>query len=106
MVKINGELWEAMLVSPNHPKLRREDGTFSIGCCDDVAKKIYINDRLNSYYTKKVLCHELVHAAMYSYNVELDHDSEELIAEIIATYGEEIIRLTNTIFIKIKRGNL
>jgi len=36
---------------------------------------------------KKVLCHELTHAAMFSYNVELTLDQEELFADLIATYG-------------------
>ena len=51
---------------------------------------------------KKVLCHELTHAAMFSYNVELSLEQEELLADIIATYGEEIIQITNTLFYKIK----
>ena len=44
---------------------------------------------------KKVLCHEVVHAAMFSYNVELTLEQEELVADLIATYGSEVIRITN-----------
>ena len=51
---------------------------------------------------KKVLCHEVVHAAMFSYNVMLSIDEEEVIANIIAKYGEEIIKITNSLFKKIK----
>ena len=35
---------------------------------------IYISERLNEVYFKKVLCHELTHAAMFSYNIEMSHD--------------------------------
>ena len=50
----------------------------------------------------KVLCHEITHAAMFSYGVKLTVDQEELIADIIATYGKEIIQVTNKVFEKIK----
>jgi hypothetical protein len=39
---------------------------------------------------------------MYSYNVDLTEDTEEIVADIIATYGAEIIRLTNATYDKIK----
>jgi hypothetical protein len=35
---------------------------------------------------------------MFSYNVELTIEQEEVLADLIATYGQEIIRITNTIF--------
>lgn len=53
---------------------------------------------------KKVLCHELTHAAMFSYEVELTLKQEELLADLLATYGQEIIDMTNEIFIKLKRN--
>ena len=53
-------------------------------------------------FLKKVLCHEIVHAAMFSYNVDLILEQEELVADLIATYGEEIIDITNQMFKKIK----
>lgn len=103
MFRINGESWSIFLVSPTHPILATPDGNYALGCCDDIRKGIFINDMLNPYYMKKVLCHEIVHAAMYSYNVFLDHDEEEVIAEIIATYGEEIIDITNNLFKNLRK---
>ena len=41
---------------------------------------------------------------MFVYDVELSLDKEELLADLIATYGEEIINITNTLFRRIK-GN-
>ena len=52
---------------------------------------------------KKVLCHEVTHAAMFSYHVTLDVAQEELIADLIATYGSEIIAVTNRIFSRIAK---
>ena len=105
MININGETWRILLVSPNHPVLWKEDGSYTIGCCDDLVKTIYICEGLNDYYLKKVLCHELVHACMYSYNVYLNDYQEEIIADLIATYGQEIMDITNTIFIRLKETN-
>lgn len=90
------------MASPFHPLLRMPNGSYAIGACDDPSKTIVINEELNNYYIKKVLCHELTHAAMFSYNVDLTHDQEELVADLVATYGQEIIGMTNVIFKRIK----
>ena len=106
MVKINGETWKIFLVSPNHPMVMRENGQYALGSCDDISKGIYIIDGLETNKFKKVLCHELTHAAMYSYNVNLTIEQEELLADLIATYGQEIIQETNRIFIRLKGERL
>lgn len=104
MVNINGEDWRVVLTSSNHPFLYRSDGSLTIGACDDKTKTIYINENLSPQMMKKVLCHELSHAAMFSYNVDLSIDQEELLADLIATYGQEIIIKTNIIFDRIKEN--
>lgn len=102
MFNINGIDWGIKLVSPNHPKLKRTDRTYALGSCDNTTKLIYISDIIPEYKIKKVLCHEITHAAMFSYDINITIDQEELIADLIATYGEEIISITNKIFQKIK----
>ena len=102
MFTINGEEWAVHLVSPTHPKLYSENGLLSIGSCDADMKAIYINDTLDDKMIWKVLCHEITHAAMFSYNVFLTEDQEELLADLLATYGSEIITTTNRVFAKLK----
>lgn len=102
MFTINNETWDIALVTPEHPMLQRSDGSFTIGVCDDNKKVIFINDTLDNVLFKKVLCHELTHAAMFSYDVNLGIDEEEILADIIATYGEEIISITNMLFERIR----
>lgn len=87
MVNINGENWRLVFTSPNHPMLMRSDGTYTIGATDDNSKTIYIRNNLHPSLIKKVLCHELTHAAMFSYNIDLSIEQEELLADLIATYG-------------------
>ena len=104
MVNINGIDWKILLVSSNHPALQRPSGSFAIGCCDNETKKIYIVEGLTKNYFKKVLCHEIVHACMYSYQIKLNEYQEEILADIIATYGQEIILTTNSIFCRLVEG--
>jgi len=39
---------------------------------------------------------------MFSYDVELTLEQEELLADLVATYGQEIIHMTNLIFRRLK----
>jgi hypothetical protein len=98
MIIINGKRWRVQLVPPSHPYLLTHNLTTAFGCCDNVKKTIYINNTLSAEMIKKVLCHEIVHASMTSYKVKLNHRDEELVADIISTYGEEIIELTNSTY--------
>ena len=102
MFTINGETWYIELCHPEHFQLKRSDGSASIGACDDIDKTIYLSNALQGEYLKKVLCHEIAHAAMFSYNVDLTLEQEELLADLIATYGKEIIGITNVVFQKLR----
>lgn len=102
MFTINGEQWEILAVPPSYPALYRTDGSHTVASCDDATKTIYVSNQLTGHFLKKVLCHEITHAAMFSYDVNLTVDQEELLADLIATYGNEIIYITNKVFRKIR----
>ena len=102
MVKINGDDWKIVLTSSNHPALLKPDNSYTLGCCDNKLKKIFIVEGLTDAYFKKVVSHELVHACMYSYDVELDDYQEEILADLIATYGSEIMNISNSIFCRLR----
>lgn len=100
---INGIIWEVQIVPPTFPALFTGN-SFTLGCCDNNTHIIYIADGLDESKFYKVLGHEMTHAAMFSYKVKLTYDQEELLADIISTYGKEIVMVTNKVFKKIK-GN-
>lgn len=102
MFFINGIEWCLEFVPSNSDLLMRSDGSRTIGVTDSSTHIIHIDETLHGKLLKKVLCHELTHAAIFSYGVELDLMQEELLADLIATYGEEIITITNKIFKKLK----
>ena len=98
MFNINGETWLIKFAQPCDPMFRMPNGECTVGVCDDDQKTIFLDIRLRGPFLKKVLCHEIVHAAMFSYNVFLDYYQEEVLANIIATYGGEIINITDNMF--------
>ena len=104
MINFNGEDWRVCLVSRNHPELQRHDGSWTIGACNDDMKTIYIIEGLDDFMFRKVLSHELTHAAMFSYNIEMSLEQEELFADLIATYGREIVCKANLFFKRIKEN--
>lgn len=103
MITINGIEWKLKFTHPWDPVLMYKNGDYSLGMCDRNDKTIYLAENLEGSMLRKVLCHELVHAAMFSYDVHLSLEQEEVIADIIATYGDEIISITNKVFKKLQQ---
>lgn len=104
MFTINGEYWQVAIVPPDHSSLLMPNGIFALGVCDDEVKTICISDALHDEMFEQVLCHELVHACMFAYNIRLEHYEEELVAEIISVFGEEIIDISDAVFNRIAKG--
>lgn len=102
MFYINHRQWKIVFVPPHHSMLMRSDGIFTIGVCDNLKRTIFINENLRGNFLKKVLCHEIAHAAMFSYNIILDIKEEEQFCDLIANYGNEIISTTNRVFKKLR----
>jgi hypothetical protein len=102
MFKINGIIWRVVDVPPTDPMLRRPNGSLSVGACDNATKTIYLSAVLSGAFKRKVLCHEVTHAAMFSYKISMTLEQEEIVADIIATYGNEIIEITNILFYGIR----
>ena len=102
MFTINGEKWLVKFEQPSAEIFITEDGFRTIGVCDDATKTIHLANSLRGKFLKKVLCHELVHAAMFSCNIKLEYEQEALLANLIATYGEEIIQITNDVFKRLR----
>ena len=102
MIHVNGEGWDICLVPPGHPNLTTPEGTQALGCCDDTIKTIVISNALHPGRMRQVLCHELTHAAMYSYDVPITDPEEELLAELVSSFGKEIVSLTDMVSHRLK----
>lgn len=97
---INNLIWKINFVKPYSPFLETQYGNFTFGVCDNTNQQIYIASNLTGATLKKVLCHEIAHAVLYSYQVYLPVKEDELFADMMATYGEEILYLTNIYYKK------
>lgn len=99
---VNGVRWRVRMVSPAHPFLLTPWRTHALGVCDKTTRTIYIDKTLSPRKIKEVLCHEIVHAFMFSHAIEMTYDEEEMVAELIAAYGDDIIKQTDIIYNGIK----
>ena len=98
MYKINGITWYMIRVRSDSPMLMRSDGGITVGMCDREAQTIYISDALHGRFLRKVLLHEICHSAMFSYGIDMSVDQEELFCDLLSTYGDEIIAITDSVF--------
>lgn len=102
MFRMNDVLWKIVFVGQNDKMLYRSDGSKTVAVTDISTHIVYISDAIRGKFLQKVLRHEIVHCAMASYNVELSIEQEELIADLIATYGEEIISVADDLFMRLR----
>lgn len=93
MFTINGMNWHIVFVPPTSNDLRRSDGSKTVGVTDGNVSTIFLSDRLEGGFLRRVLAHELCHAFCMSYNVVMDIEQEEFMADWISLYGAELIYL-------------
>ena len=98
MYKINGITWYMSRVRSDNPMLMRSDGSITVGMCDRETQTIYVSDALHGRFLRKVLLHEICHSAMFSYGINMSVDQEELFCDLLSTYGDEIIAITDSVF--------
>lgn len=82
--------------------MRRSDGSLTIGMTNGLTHTVYIDDTLRGYMLDKVIGHELVHCFMFSYDININIDLEEFIADWVATYGRDLIYLLDNIIRELK----
>ena len=52
----------------------------------------------------RILCHEITHAVLFSYNIDLNLYEEEVLADLVATYGGESLLSTNAVYEALSLG--
>lgn len=97
MFTVNGIDWNLRLVPCHSPILMRSDGTYTFGVTDNNTQYVYISDRIRGSFFMRVLCHELCHCFCFSYNLSMDIQTEEIVADFLATYGREVFALADSL---------
>lgn len=97
MFEVNGIWWNLSLVEPYSGNLKRSDNTFTLGVTDNNNKTVYIDNHLYGAMLDKVICHELCHVFSFSYNLNIPIETEEIIADFLATYGRDVFIVADDI---------
>lgn len=100
---MNGIEWTVRTVPHNSPMLMRSDGSKTVGMCDRRTKEICISDMVLGGFRRKILIHEVCHAAIFSYGIDLSIPQEEFLCDFIATYGDEIFTVVDDLFAVLRR---
>lgn len=88
---VNNHRWTLQFTRPHSEKLRRSDGSITLGMTDFNTHTVYIADNLSAYMTDKVLMHELAHAHALEYGYVVDLYTEEVICDFMSLYGRSIV---------------
>ena len=99
---INGVKWQIRLVTPNSNYLKRSDGTITLGVTDNELKTVFINRNLSDFMFQKVLTHEITHVFCFEMGCLLDIETEEIIADFLATFGREVLQVADDILCRFK----
>lgn len=97
MFTVNNVFWEIYYVEPNSKYLMRSDGSYTLGATDNNVKAVFIANNLTQKMFEKVLCHEIVHTFCFSYDIGFDIETEELIADFLATYGRDVFEVADSV---------
>lgn len=97
-LNINGVEWKLVFVPALSNLLTRSDGSRTVGMTDGNTHAIYISEDISGKFLKKVITHELCHANMISRDIYMSIWDEEILCDVIASYGEDILDLTRDIY--------
>lgn len=100
---INNRQWNIKFVNAASKKLHRSDGSLTVGVTDGNDNCVYLSNLLFGLFLRKVVCHELCHCFMMSYNIFIPIEQEEFLADWISIYGEDLIYLLDDLMSEISR---
>ena len=100
MFVVNGIGWHIAYVRPYNPMLMRSDGSYSLGMTDNKKKTVFINDTLRGEMLERVISHEIVHCFCFSNDINLDEETEEIVADFLARYGRKVFDIADSILNK------
>ena len=88
-MNINGLNWKIVFTENDNDLI--VNSSVRLGVTDRNKLTIYLYDGLKGKLLRKVLIHELTHAWLFSYDYDLDVETEEMLCEFLDTYAENII---------------
>lgn len=103
MIIVNNHFWDIEFVNPDNAVLCRENGEYSVGVTDKPTRTVYLSNGLYGAFLRRVISHEVVHVFCFEYHMLFDPNEEEVIADFISKYGDEIIYTVDALLQTLKR---
>ena len=97
-ININNIIWKIKFKPASSSELKDINGNSHLGMTDNNTKTIYLNKELDNGLLYSVLCHELVHAFCFSYNIYFNLEEEERLASFIEHFGNDILNAAENIY--------
>lgn len=94
---VNGQIWQLAFVPASSTDLQRSDGSISLAVTDNGYKTVYINRNVHGAMLDKVLCHELCHVFAFENDLHMPIETEEIVADFLATYGRDVFAVADDI---------
>lgn len=101
---MNNHIWNVVPVAPDSPLLIDRQNILTVATTDPNTHCIYYSEDLYGDFKKRVIAHEMGHAACFSYGLlkEIHQccypsrkiQMEEFICNFVADYGEMIFSIT------------
>lgn len=101
MFWINGEQWRIKFVHPYNTTLIRSDGSYARAVTDDNDKTIYISNKEYGNQLRKIIIHEICHALLFSLNIYMTCEDEEILCQVFENYGSLVYMISRNIFCKL-----
>ena len=98
-IKINNNIYKINFVESDNENLKIDDGEYHSGVTNFITKEIYIANNLKGNSLRYTLIHELTHAMIDSYGFMQIYWNDEIVADFMANYLNNIIDLSNKIII-------
>lgn len=95
---INGITWQVVFIPAGDPILKMPFD-YTVGVTDWNTKTVYLSKDLifQKAFLENVIRHEICHCIMFSYEIEMDLSDEECLCDILATFGNEVTILTDSV---------
>lgn len=97
-IKINNIPWKVVFTDKESKRMKKDKDTFFLGLCEYDKARISIRKNQTVEVMRGTVIHELVHAFLFAYGVNVTGDEE--MCNFFGAYADEIVRLTDEIMKK------
>lgn len=100
---INNIWWDISFVPPNNEHLKNSLGYYTHAVTDWNDRAVYVSTLPRGAFLRKIICHELCHCFCFSFDIRMNIEEEERLADWISRFGEDLIYLLDDLMRSVLR---